>query len=76
MTYKLDQKDDRKILSIRKRSIDYKFYPVNKEKKLERFIDEHTRKKKIIPAPNKYVVPMETWTKRVSQSPVRYAHKR
>ena len=75
-TYKLDQKDERKILSTKRPSTSYRFYPGTKEKSLTRFMDVHISKKKMIPAPDKYVISMDTLTKRISSSPVKYAHKR
>ena len=55
-TYKVDQKDERKILSTRTKSIELMFNGKNQSKipALKRFIDQHTTSKKWIPAVTKY----------------------
>jgi hypothetical protein len=61
--------DDRKILSIRKRSSDFTFglHANNiKKGKLERFIDIHLKAKKSIPAPSKYHYSIDNFKKYIS----------
>ena len=75
-TYQLEKKDERRLLSTKKRSLDYRFYPGTKESKMERYMDTHIKKVKNSPAPTKYSMTIEKMSKYVSPSPVRYAHKR
>lgn len=76
-TYQLEKKDERVLLSTKKRSIDYRFYPGNKEAgKMNRFMDHHIKKVKGSPAPTKYSMSIEKMNKYISPSPNRLAHKR
>lgn len=55
-TYQFDKKNDRQILSIRKRSTEFRFGEIDhsKNKKLERIFDIHLNNKKYLPPVTKY----------------------
>ena len=78
-TYLFDRKDDRKILSQRKRSIDFKFgdNDRSKNKKYERIFDVHTNNKKFLPPVTKYHFTGADKAKLTSCSPLtKPAHRR
>ena len=69
--YKVDLKDDRKILSTRTKSVAMKFgdREVMKKKKIDRFIDTHEKSKQWVPGPSKYHYPTDKLVKLTSRGP-------
>ena len=84
-TYKIEQRDDRKILSNRQKSYVVLFNgkgsrESNPKPKLERFLDLHVNSKKHLPALTKYNVTADQKRKILSSPPRSslgsFAHKR
>lgn len=78
-TYLFDRKDDRKIVSQRKRSIEFIFGEKDrtKNKKMDRMFDIHLNNKKYLPPVTKYHFTGADKAKLTSSSPLlKPAHKR
>ena len=78
-TYQFDRKNDRKILSIRKRSTEFQFGEADhqKNKKMERMFDVHLKNKKFLPPVTKYNFSGADLKRITSCSPLtKQAHKR
>jgi hypothetical protein len=78
-TYLFDRKDDRKILSHRKKSLEFRFgdNDRSKNKNMERMFDVHLKNKKYLPPVTKYHFTGADKAKLTSSSPLtRPAHKR
>jgi len=78
-TYLFDRKDDRKIISIRKRSTEFKFGDNDRSKNsnLDRMFDQHVKNKKYLPPVTKYHYTGADKARLTSSSPLtKAAHKR
>ena len=77
-TYQVEKKDERKILGNLQKSFSTTLGTTDRaaNKKLNRFIDIHKKRKEWVPPVTKYHTPMEKISRYTSPSPTRLAHKK